>query len=72
MTAPASGLLGNTLLPDSWQTAGRSRLAGMDSVAGTSNSSFQPRAFPGRTTVAWAQSVTPGAYNDTITVTVTY
>jgi spore coat protein U-like protein len=70
MTGPASALLGQALLPAYARTINWGRTAGTDTVAGTGNGSSQPRAVYGQT--EWAQYAAPGAFADTITVTVTY
>jgi spore coat protein U-like protein len=70
MTGSASALLGQALLPGSTRTINRGRTTGTDTAAGTGNGSSQPYAVYGQT--EWAQYAAPGAFADTITVTVTY
>ena len=62
--------LRSALLPNSAHTVNWGRMTGMGTVAGTGSGPSQPRAGYGRT--AWPQNVAPGAYADSVTVTVTY
>ena len=70
MTGPASALLAYGLFQDAGHTVGWGVTAGTDTVAGTGNGATQPITVYGQ--IPTAQYVAPGAYADTITVTVTY
>jgi spore coat protein U-like protein len=70
MTGPASALLAYGLFQDAGHTVGWGGTAGTDTVAGTGNGATQPITVYGQ--IPTAQYVAPGAYADTITVTVTY
>jgi spore coat protein U-like protein len=70
MTGPASALLAYGLFQDAGHTVGWGVTAGTDTVAGTGNGATQPITVYGQ--IPTAQYVVPGAYADTITVTVTY
>lgn len=61
---------GSALLPNSAHTASLGRVAGTGSVAGTARGSSLPYAGNGRT--AWPQNIAPGAFADSVTVTITY
>jgi spore coat protein U-like protein len=67
---PASDSPGSALLPDSAHTGNWGRTASAGTVAGTARGPSQPRDGYGRT--AWSQYVAPGAFADSVTVTVTY
>jgi spore coat protein U-like protein len=70
MTGPASALLSYGLYSNSGYTANWGQTIGTDTIAGTGNGSAQALTVYGE--VAAGQYVAPGAYTDTITVTVTY
>ena len=70
MTGPASALLAYGLFQDAGHTLNWGVTAGTDTVAGTGNGATQPITVYGQ--IPTAQYVAPGAYADTITVTVTY
>ena len=70
MTGPASALLAYALFSDAARTVNWGQTIGTDTVTGTGNGSAQAITVYGQ--VAAAQYVAPGAYNDTITATVTY
>jgi len=70
LTGPGSALLGYSLLSNSQGTANWGQTVGVDTVAGIGNGSAQTLAVYGR--ISAGQYVAPGAYADTITVTVTY
>ena len=70
MTGPASALLAYGLFRDTGHTVGWGGTAGTDTVAGTGNGATQPITVYGQ--IPTAQYVVPGAYADTITVTVSY
>jgi spore coat protein U-like protein len=70
MRGPVSALLDYRLLSDYARTVNWGRTAGTDTVTGTGNGSSPAHAVFGQT--VGAQYVAPGAYADTITVTVTY
>ena len=70
MTGPASALLAYELFQDAGHSVGWGVTAGTDTVAGTGNGASQPITVYGQ--IPTAQYVAPGAYADTITVTVTY
>jgi len=70
MTGPASALLAYGLFQDAGHSVGWGVTAGTDTVAGTGNGASQPITVYGQ--IPTAQYVAPGAYADTITVTVTY
>jgi spore coat protein U-like protein len=70
MTGLASALLDHSPLPQSAHATKWGRTAGTDTVARTGSGSIQPHAIFVQT--AGAEFVAPGAYADTITVTVTY
>ena len=69
MTGPAAAPLSYSLFSDSGRTTNWGNTAG-SWVSGTGNGSSQTLNVYGR--IAAAQYATPGAYTDTITVTVTY
>ncbi|MDR6502022.1 spore coat protein U-like protein [Burkholderia ambifaria] len=74
VTSRAMTITGASLLYSLFQDAGRTtnwgNTVGTDTVAGTGTGSAQTLTVYGR--VAAGQFVTPGAYTDTITATVTY
>jgi spore coat protein U-like protein len=70
MTGPASATLAYALFQETTRTTNWGNTVGTDTVAGTGNGSAQGLTVYGR--VAAGQFVTPGAYSDTITATVTY
>jgi spore coat protein U-like protein len=70
MTGPGASLLRYMLTSDSARTRNWGATPGSDTVAGTGNGAVQHLIIYGQT--PGAQFVTPGAYADTITVTVTY
>jgi spore coat protein U-like protein len=69
MTGPGSALLGYVLASSS-QGVNWGQTVGMDTVPGTGNGSAQSLSVYGQ--IPDGQYVAPGAYSDTITVTVTY
>jgi spore coat protein U-like protein len=70
MTGPASATLAYALFQETTRTTNWGNTVGTDTVTGTGNGSAQGLTVYGR--VAAGQFVTPGAYSDTITATVTY
>ena len=70
MTGPSSALLNYSLFSDSSRSVNWGSTIGTDTVSGTGNGSSQSITVYGQ--VPAAQYVTPGAYSDTITATVTY
>ncbi|WP_432207758.1 Csu type fimbrial protein [Burkholderia pyrrocinia] len=74
VTSRAMTITGASLLYSLFQDAGRTtnwgNTVGTDTVAGTGTGSAQALTVYGR--IAAGQFVTPGAYTDTITATVTY
>jgi spore coat protein U-like protein len=70
MTGPASALLSYGLYSNAGYTTNWGLTIGTDTVAGTGNGSAQAITVYGQ--AAAGQYVAPGAYSDTITVTVTY
>jgi spore coat protein U-like protein len=70
MTGPASALLSYGLYSNSGYTTNWGQTIGTDTIAGTGNASAQAITVYGQ--VSSGQYVAPGAYTDTITVTVTY
>jgi spore coat protein U-like protein len=70
MTGPGSALLGYALFSDAGRTVNWGQTIGTDTVTGTGNGSAQSITVYGQATAG--QFVTPGAYTDTITATVTY
>jgi spore coat protein U-like protein len=63
-------LLSYAMFSDSARTVNWGQTIGTDTVTGTGNGSAQAIIVYGQT--AAGQYVAPGAYNDTITATVTY
>lgn len=70
LTGPGSALLGYSLFSNSQETVNWGQTVGVDTVAGIGNGSAQTLAVYGH--IPAGQCVAPGAYADTITVTVTY
>nr|WP_230463626.1 spore coat U domain-containing protein [Burkholderia ubonensis] len=74
VTTRAMSITGASLPYSLFQDAGRTvnwgNTVGTDTVAGTGNGSTQALTVYGR--LAAGQLVTPGAYTDTITATITY
>lgn len=70
MTGPASALLSYGLYSNAGYSTNWGQTIGTDTVTGTGNGSAQALTVYGQ--VAAGQYVAPGAYTDTITVTVTY
>jgi spore coat protein U-like protein len=70
MTGPGAALLGYALFSDSAHTLNWGQMIGTDTVTGTGNGSAQALTVYGQ--LAASQYVTPGAYKDTLTATVTY
>jgi spore coat protein U-like protein len=70
MAGPASATLSYALFRDSARTLNWGNTVGTDTVSSTGNGSAQLSSVFGR--LAAGQLVTPGAYSDTILVTVTY
>jgi spore coat protein U-like protein len=70
MSGPAGALLAYSLTQDAAHTINWGNTVGTDTVAGTGNGSAQTLTVFGQT--AAGQFVTPGAYVDTITATITY
>lgn len=70
MTGPSGTLLSYALFRDAARTQNWGNTVSTDTVAGTGNGSAQAITVYGR--VAAGQFVTPGAYTDTITATITY
>ncbi len=70
MTGPAGALLGYALYQDAAHSINWGNTVGTDTEAGTGNGSAQTLTVYGL--LAAGQFVTPGAYVDTITATVTY
>ncbi|HEX7389293.1 MAG TPA: spore coat U domain-containing protein [Acidiphilium sp.] len=70
MTGPSTSLLGYGLYQDSAYTKNWGQTVGTDTVAGTGTGAVQDLTVYGQ--VPAGQYVTPGAYSDTITVTVSY
>jgi spore coat protein U-like protein len=70
MTGPASATLGYALFSDAGRTINWGNTVGTDTVSSTGNGIAQLSSVFGR--LAAGQLVTPGAYSDTIIVTVTY
>ena len=70
MTGPAGATLAYALYQDSAHTINWGNTVGTDTVSGTGNGSAQTLTVYGE--VPAGQSVTPGAYTDTITATITY
>ena len=66
----ASDSPGSSLLPNSAHTVSRGRVAGAGTVAGTGSAPSHPYASYGR--AAWPQNIAPGAFADSVTVTITY
>jgi spore coat protein U-like protein len=70
MTGPAGATLAYALYQDSAHTVNWGNTVGTDTVSGMGNGSAQTLTVYGQ--VPAGQFVTPGAYTDTITVTITY
>lgn len=70
MTGPSSALLAYSLFSDSARSVNWGQTVGTDTVSGTGNGSAQAITVYGA--LPAAQYVTPGAYTDTITATITY
>jgi len=70
MTGPSGALLNYSLFRDSGRTLNWGNTIGTDTVSGTGNGTAQSITVYGR--IPAAQRPTPGSYNDTITVTLTY
>jgi spore coat protein U-like protein len=70
MTGPASATLNYALFRDSARTLNWGNTVGTDTISSTGNGSAQLSSVFGK--LAVGQLVTPGAYSDTIIVTVTY
>lgn len=70
MTGPSGALLNYALYSDTGRTTNWGNTVSTDTVAGTGNAASQALTVYGRETAA--QYVTPGAYTDTITATITY
>ncbi len=70
MTGPASATLAYSLFSDSARSSNWGQTVGTDTVVGSGNGSQQTLTVYGA--VAAGQYVTPGAYSDTITATITY
>jgi spore coat protein U-like protein len=70
MTGPASALLGYALFRDTARSLNWGNTVGTDTLTGTGSGSAQALTVYGL--VAANQSVSPGAYADTITATITY
>jgi spore coat protein U-like protein len=70
MTGPASATLNYPLFRDSARTLNWGNTVGTDTLSSTGNGSAQLSSVFGQ--LAAGQLVTPGAYSDTIIVTVTY
>lgn len=70
MTGPSSSLLAYSLYSDAARSTNWGQTVGTDTIAGTGNGSAQALTVYGQ--LPAAQYVTPGAYSDTITATVTY
>ncbi|MHB1494793.1 MAG: Csu type fimbrial protein [Acidithiobacillus sp.] len=70
MTGPAGATLAYALYQDSAHTINWGNTVGTDTVSGTGNGSAQTLTVYGQ--VPAGQFVTPGAYTDTITATITY
>lgn len=70
MTDAGTNTLGYALFSNAGRTANWGNTVDTDTVAATGNGSAQTHTVYAR--IAGAQYVTPGTYNDTITVTVTY
>lgn len=70
MTGPSGALLGYGLYQDSAHSIVWGNTVGTNTVTGTGNGSAQALTVYGQ--VPAGQYVTPGAYTDTITATVTY
>lgn len=70
MTGPSTSLLSYGLYQDSAYTKNWGQTVGTDTVAGTGTGAAQDLTVYGQ--VPAGQYVTPGAYSDTITVTVSY
>jgi spore coat protein U-like protein len=70
MTGPASATLNYAMFRDSGRTLNWGNTVGTDTLGATGNGSAQLSNVFGR--LAAGQSVLPGAYSDTIIVTVTY
>lgn len=67
---PTADLLGPALLPASTHAVNWERMAGAYAVAAPGSGSLQPHAVSGPST--GAQQVAPGAYADSVTITITY
>ncbi|MES2390274.1 MAG: spore coat protein U domain-containing protein [Acidobacteriota bacterium] len=70
MKATGANVLSYALFSDSSRTVNWGNVISTDTVAGTGNGASQAITVYGQ--VAAGQYVTPGAYSDTITATVTY
>jgi spore coat protein U-like protein len=70
MTGPTAALLSYSLYQDSARTLNWGTTVATDTLAGTGNGAAQPLTVYGR--IPASQFVTPGAYTDTITATVTF
>jgi spore coat protein U-like protein len=70
MTGPGSAVLEYDLFSDSARSTNWGQTVGSDTIAGTGNGSTSTLTVYGQVTSA--QYVTPGAFTDTVTATVTY
>jgi spore coat protein U-like protein len=70
MTGPGSAMLSYALVSSLQGGASWGQTVGTDTMAGTGNGSAQSLTMYGQ--ISAGQYVAPGAYTDTITVTVTY
>lgn len=70
MTGPATAVLSYSLFQDTARTINWGTTVSTDTLAGTGNGAVQPLTVYGR--IPASQFVTPGAYADTITATVTF
>jgi spore coat protein U-like protein len=70
ITDTGKTLLNNALLSAPVHTIARARRASMGTMAGTGRGSSQAQTFYSQT--AQARQVSPGAFTDAITVTITY
>jgi spore coat protein U-like protein len=70
MTGPAGATLAYSLYRDAARTLNWGQTVGTDTASGTGNGAAQAITVYGR--IAAGQFVAPGAYADTITVTLTY
>jgi spore coat protein U-like protein len=70
MTGPGGAFLGYSLFSDANRTVNWGNTIGVDTVAGTGNGTPQDLTVYGEIPIG--QHPTPGSYNDTITVTLTF